>query len=167
MPQHDYCSYCGQAFASATGVQRRCVCCGQTTYLNPVPVAAVLLPVDDGLLVVRRAIAPKIGELTFPGGYVQADESWQAAAVRELYEETGLVISDPLELQVFEVLSTRRGHLVNIFGLARPRRRADLPEFRPTAEASEWLVIDEPCAMAFEQDALVAEKFFARRERRG
>ena len=34
--------------------------------------------------------------LTFPGGKVEYGESFAASAVREIYEETGLTISDPI-----------------------------------------------------------------------
>ena len=37
---------------------RRCGACGETSYLNPTPVAVAVQPVGDGLLVVRRGIPP-------------------------------------------------------------------------------------------------------------
>ncbi len=163
MPQHDFCSYCGGPFATRDPRMRMCDRCGATTYINPTPVAVVLLPVDDGLLVVRRAIEPKIGELTFPGGYVHADESWQTGAARELFEETRIALVDPATIEVFDVLSTRRGHLVTIYGLAPRLRASDLPPFTPTDEASELAIIREPLEMAFPQDTLMARKFFERR----
>lgn len=33
--------------------------------------------------------------LTFPGGHVEKEESFVQAVIREIYEETGLVISEP------------------------------------------------------------------------
>jgi 8-oxo-dGTP diphosphatase len=48
------------------------------------------------LLIARRpAHAHQGGLLEFPGGKVEADESVQQALVREVQEETGLVISEP------------------------------------------------------------------------
>ena len=62
-----------------------------------VTVDLVVLTVrDDELqaLVVRRGSAPYEGRLALPGGFVHADEDIEAAARRELAEETGLGPAD-------------------------------------------------------------------------
>ncbi|MGC9357411.1 MAG: NUDIX domain-containing protein, partial [Anaerolineae bacterium] len=46
------------------------------------------------ILLVRRAWEPMQGQWSLPGGYVDHDESPQRAAIREVWEETGLVIED-------------------------------------------------------------------------
>ncbi|MDQ1625933.1 MAG: 8-oxo-dGTP diphosphatase, partial [Actinomycetota bacterium] len=60
---------------------------------SAVTVDLVLLTIRAGelcALLVRRAIAPFRGLWALPGGFVQPDEDLDAAAVRELAEETGL-----------------------------------------------------------------------------
>ena len=63
---HAHCGYCGAPFppltAPLTRGPRVCGRCGASTYRNPIPVAVLLLPVADGLPVVRRAIPPGLGE---------------------------------------------------------------------------------------------------------
>ncbi len=63
-------------------------------YQNPTPVSAAVIPVstDEGirLLSVVRNIEPKRGEVGLPGGYVDKLETFEQAAARETFEETGL-----------------------------------------------------------------------------
>jgi NADH pyrophosphatase NudC (nudix superfamily) len=90
--QHSHCSYCGHPFEAKQVWPRLCAACGHTLFVNPLPVSVVLLPVDAGLLVVRHNIAPQLGRLALPGGYINRGESWQQAGARELLEETGIAV---------------------------------------------------------------------------
>jgi mutator protein MutT len=56
------------------------------------PIAATIAVVfDEGrILLVRRANPPDAGRWGFPGGKIEAGETIQDAAVRELLEETGV-----------------------------------------------------------------------------
>ncbi len=57
--------------------------------LGPVLAASVAMHCEGRLLLVRRALPPAKGQLAFPGGKVEAGETLQEAALRELLEETG------------------------------------------------------------------------------
>lgn len=100
LKKNSHCSYCGEPFGGDQPWPRMCAHCGNTSFLNPAPVSVILIPVDDGLLFVRRGIEPRKGKLTLPGGFANFGEAWQAAGAREVLEETGLVIS-PDEIREF------------------------------------------------------------------
>ncbi|MCA9855008.1 MAG: NUDIX hydrolase, partial [Dehalococcoidia bacterium] len=92
--------HCGQRLTTAVPEGdrlRRFVCmdCGFVHYLNPRPVAGVI-PVDarGDLLLVRRAIEPRIGTWVFPGGYMDVGETAEEAAARETMEEANLPVSE-------------------------------------------------------------------------
>ncbi|MDX1948475.1 MAG: NUDIX domain-containing protein [Pirellulaceae bacterium] len=157
--QHRHCGYCGVAFASADW-PRRCAACGQRTYRNPLPVAVLLVPSQGKLLAVRRGVAPHVGELALPGGYVNFGETWQEAAAREAGEETGLAI-DPRDVRQHLTASTRDGWLI-VFGRVPPRV-IDLAAFRPTREASELLLIDRAESLCFPFHRQAAVDFFSER----
>src|SRR5512134_771964 len=110
-----HCSYCGARYDEQQPWPRTCASCGVESYLNPAPVAVMLVPVDGGLLTVRRAIPPRIGELALPGGFINLGETWQQAAARELLEETGVVV-DPGAIGLHTVLSPPDGAFVLVFG---------------------------------------------------
>jgi ADP-ribose pyrophosphatase YjhB (NUDIX family) len=156
--KNSHCSYCGAAFAAKKSWPRTCEVCGETSFANPVPVAVALVPVDGGLLAVRRAIEPHSGGIALPGGYINLGESWQQAAARELWEETGVEV-EAGEFQIFEALSAPDGSLL-VFGLAQPRKAADLPPFRSSAESSDRTVVDDPQALVFSLHAAAARRFF-------
>lgn len=78
----------GSLFKKATGGDL-------SPYDSPKPVAVSLIQVQDGdeikLLGTIRGIAPKIGEIAFPGGFVNKGEELLSALVRETDEEASLL----------------------------------------------------------------------------
>jgi ADP-ribose pyrophosphatase YjhB (NUDIX family) len=131
--------------------------------VNPLPVAVVLLPVDDGLLLVRRNIEPQIGQLALPGGYINRGESWQQAGARELLEETGIVIQ-PEDLREFRVKNAPRYNTLLVFGLASPLHSSDLPPFTPNEETQEVCVVTAPQELAFSTHTEALQEYFASRQ---
>lgn len=95
-----YCMHCGERLGSATpeGDTRRrlvCISCGFIHYINPRPVAGAIPVREDGaILLIRRAIEPRLGSWVFPGGYMDLDETAEQAAARETKEEANLEVAD-------------------------------------------------------------------------
>jgi ADP-ribose pyrophosphatase YjhB (NUDIX family) len=117
------------------------------SFVNPLPVTIVLVPVDDGLLLVRRNIEPHKGKLALPGGYIDMGESWQEAGAREVMEETGITI-DPAGVQLVTVYSAPDGTII-IVSQATPMHSFDLPDFLLNDEASERAFINAPQELAW------------------
>jgi ADP-ribose pyrophosphatase YjhB (NUDIX family) len=162
MTRNSHCSYCGHPFSKNQPWPRTCVNCGQISFVNPLPVVVMLLPVDDGLLLIRRGIEPGRGKWAFPGGFVNLGETWQEAGAREVLEETHVRI-EPDEIREFRVRSAPDGTLL-IFGLARPRSADELPPFAPTDETTERVVRRELVDMAFQLHAEAGMAFFGGQE---
>lgn len=51
---------------------------------------------DDGNILVQDRFNPNWPGLTFPGGHVDPGESFVESVIREVFEETGLTISNPI-----------------------------------------------------------------------
>jgi ADP-ribose pyrophosphatase YjhB (NUDIX family) len=89
-----YCPLCGSTRIAFID-HRYWVCdeCDFVYYHNVAAAAGVLIPRDGGYLFLERAREPGKGLLDIPGGFLEPDESAEAAAVRETGEETGLTVS--------------------------------------------------------------------------
>ncbi|HTY20119.1 MAG TPA: NUDIX domain-containing protein [Geobacteraceae bacterium] len=156
--KHSHCSFCGNRFPESAPWPRRCTVCGNSSYLNPLPVAVVLLPVADGIVVIRRNTEPQKGTLTLPGGYIDLGETWQEAASRELREETGIEITDRA-LSLFDVMNGLDGTLV-VFGLAEQQALSCLRPFS-SAETQEVVLIDRPIELGFTMHTQMVRRYFA------
>ena len=88
----NYCSNCGAAIQKKTppGDNRlRFVCdiCNIVHYQNPKIVAGCIPEWEGRILLCRRAIIPRYGLWTLPGGFMENDETVLEAALRETLEE--------------------------------------------------------------------------------
>jgi len=69
-----------------------CITCEFVHWDNPKPVTATLVPMDGGLVLVKRRFEPYVDDWCLPGGFIEGFESPDESAKREVYEETGLSI---------------------------------------------------------------------------
>ncbi len=88
-----YCQSCGTRLIQRTGDVPVCPACGRVAYADPKFAAAAVIPLDDGIVLVRRAIDPGKGMWSFPSGYVNRGETPSRAVEREVEEECGLIVS--------------------------------------------------------------------------
>lgn len=99
-----YCPHCATAVQRGDRFGRErpyCPECGWVFFQDPRVAVVVLIQQDDRILLVKRANDPQRGKWTLPGGFMDAGEDPQEAAVRECLEETGLevCIVDLLDLE--------------------------------------------------------------------
>jgi ADP-ribose pyrophosphatase YjhB (NUDIX family) len=89
-----YCGRCGAPLVVRlieTEDRPRLMCDrGHIHYINPVLVVGVIPERRGRILLLRRAIEPRRGTWTFPGGFMEIDETVEECAAREAFEETGM-----------------------------------------------------------------------------
>src|SRR5664279_6027761 len=89
-----------------------------------VGVGAVIIE-NNRVLLIRRGTPPLLGEWSLPGGVVECGETLRTAVIREVQEETGLVIETEEMLGVYERITPGtdgrvRYHFVLLEFLCRP-----------------------------------------------
>jgi ADP-ribose pyrophosphatase YjhB (NUDIX family) len=152
------CTHCGTRYPAAQPWPITCKTCGNTNYLNPIPVVVLLVPVGDGLVVARRNIEPRKGTLVLPGGYLDLGETWQEGASREMLEETGILVS-PDEISLYDVQNGLDNTLV-VSGLAARQPESCLRPFS-SSETQEIALIAGPIELGFPLHNLLIRRYFA------
>ena len=144
-------------------------------YCYPFPRPAVTVDVAcfaaDGdrvkILLIQRNHPPFAGHWALPGGFVDEMEGLEAAAARELREETGL---EAIEIELFGAYGDPgrdpRGHTVTVAYLARLDSCVDALAADDAAEAA-WFPVDELPPLAFDHDRVIADAIGAYRRQPG
>jgi 8-oxo-dGTP diphosphatase len=148
-----YCSQCAAPLPGPPPVT--CPACDTSHWLDAKPCAGALVTREGKLLLVRRAHEPWRGSWDVPGGFCGAREHPADAAVREVREETGLVVHTTGILGMWIDTYAPSGPnadkvTLNIYFRAVPTR-GDEPRLDPNEVAEiAWFAPDElPSALAF------------------
>jgi ADP-ribose pyrophosphatase YjhB (NUDIX family) len=106
-----YCPLCRAELVPRVldGAPRRsCPACGFVYWEHPWPAAAAVVadppdPADPRcrIALVRRRYPPEAGGWCLPGGFVEPGETVEAAACREVWEETGLRVRPSAQIGTF------------------------------------------------------------------
>jgi ADP-ribose pyrophosphatase YjhB (NUDIX family) len=105
-----FCVECGARLEEREAFGRPrpvCPACGHTHFDDPKVGVGVVASRDGRILLTRRNHEPKLGEWSFPAGFVDAGENVVEAAAREAMEETGIRVEVGPLLGVFQEQGSR------------------------------------------------------------
>jgi 8-oxo-dGTP diphosphatase len=133
------------------------------TYEHPRPaltVDCVIFGFDDAdlkVLLIQRDLSPFKGKWALPGGFVHVDETLEAAARRELVEETGLKDVFLEQLYTFgEVKRDPRERVVSVAYFSLVALHDHVPRAATDAQNALWFGLSDLPTLAFDHDAIVA-----------
>jgi len=155
--QFKYCPLCGtQLSLKEKGGKQRPACpnCGFVQFQNPTPGVVVVIEKDKHVLLGKRSGGFGKGKWGLPQGYIEFDEDFLTATIREVKEETGLDVEIRSIINVVSNRLSPRLHTLAIVLLAGVKTGElcacdDL-------ETLEWFPLSGPLPeMAFEADDFI------------
>ncbi len=163
---YSYCPSCGAPLLQPEPGSRprpRCPRCGWVHFQNPSPGVVVLIAGGERVLLGKRA--PRSfaqDKWCLPGGFVEYDEDFLTAGIREVREGTGLEVEIRSIISVVSNFLSPDLHTLVVVLLARvvsgsPAPGDDIVEL-------QWFPLQGPLPdMAFEADRHIVERYNATR----
>ncbi len=157
-----YCPYCGDnlVLRLLPSEDRPRLVCDRShiLYVNPKVIVGVIPERRGRILLMRRAIEPRYGAWTFPGGFMEIDETAEECAAREAREEVGIQVSVGKLVGVYSRPAPQAPGIVSIVyrgritgGEVKPGREAlearwfrpeDIPWDELAYETTRWALRD-------------------------
>ena len=116
--QYNFCPTCKTKLQRKPLDGRKLFCCPSCNFVfwnNPKPVVSILLHKNNKILVIKRAHQPFKDYWCLPGGFINHEETPQAAIERETEEEVGIKLSNIKKLfGVYRIANDPRGVNIDI-----------------------------------------------------
>jgi 8-oxo-dGTP diphosphatase len=146
-----FCVHCGAPLVTKVIEGRELEACPNDEFVlwrDPKVAAAMVVEVDGGIVLGRRAIEPGYGLWSLPGGFVNDHEDPADAAIRECQEEISAAVEVTELIGIYHVAKTTAASIV---GIAYRGRLIDGEVMSPGAEMLELGVFrpDELPQLAF------------------
>jgi 8-oxo-dGTP diphosphatase len=156
-----FCPFCGTPLQTAQdGQESRPTCpnCGFIQYRNPAPTVSILVTDGEQVLLGKRGGHPGKGTWSLPSGYVDRDEDFLSAAIRETKEETGLEVEVRSLINVVSSFVTPEFHFLGLYLVAQVVA-GELAAGDDLA-AVAWFPLRGPLPeMGFEEDKTIIELY--------
>jgi 8-oxo-dGTP diphosphatase len=155
------CPFCGtQLTLKDAGGKTRpaCLACGFIQYRNPLPGVVVLIEEDGFVLLGKRNSEYGSGLWCLPQGFIEYEEDFLSAAIREVNEETGL------EVEIQTIINVTTNFLAPGLHTLAVILQAVIVAGEPCAgddmATLEWFPLNGPLpALAFEADGHIIERY--------
>jgi len=156
-----YCPLCGTRLTQDHVDQKirpLCPACGFIIFRNPYPTVSVMIINNNKVLLGKRLAEPGKGKWALPSGYIEFEDDFLTAAIREVKEETGLAVEILSILNVQSAFLPPEYHFLGIYLLAQAIGGNLNPE--DDLEEANWFSISESLPeMAFPPDAEIIQAY--------
>ena len=162
-----FCVNCGTALVPRVIEGREVEACPRDEFVlwrDPKVSTAIVVEVEGGIVLGRRAIEPGYGLWCLPGGFVNDDEDPAAAAARECMEEIGVAVEVTGLIGVFHLAKTGGPSMIVIAYRGRVADGAQPVAGSEMLEVAAFPV-DSPPPLAFSSHRSVVAEYLKSRER--
>lgn len=112
---------------------------------------------DPRVLLIQRANEPYKLCWAFPGGFMDMDETTEQCAIRELEEETGLIVADVIQVGAYsKVDRDPRGRTITVAYLAIVESALEVSGQDDAAKA-QWFPINNLPPLAFDHEEIIRD----------
>ena len=112
---------------------------------------------EPKVLLIERGADPYKGCWAFPGGFLNMDETAEQCAIRELEEETGLMVEELKQIGTYsKVDRDPRGRTITVAYLAVVESPMKVKGQDDAAKA-QWFPIDALPELAFDHDEIMSD----------
>jgi len=159
--RYRYCPDCATPLSHPPHEESRphCPGCGWVHYRNPAPGVVIVITADDRVILGRRgrsSFAP--GKWCLPGGFIEFGEDFLTAGIREVREETGLMVEIRSILSVVSNFLAAELHTLVVVLEARVVGGAPVPG--DDLEELAWFPLTGPFPdLAFEADRHIIDRY--------
>ncbi|MCP4429064.1 MAG: NUDIX hydrolase [Chloroflexi bacterium] len=158
-----FCPFCGTRLGMKEVDFRERPSCSQCHFIhykNPAPGVSVFAVKEEQVLLGERKNDFGVGKWALPSGYIEFDEDFLTAAIREVKEETGLDAAIQAIIHVESGFVSPRFHFFTVYLLAEivsgELKAGD------DATAVAWFPLSGPLPeMAFEPDVTIITQYAA------
>ena len=155
------CPFCGTPLLVAESghkLRPTCPSCGFVQRRNPAPTVSILAVDGDRVLLGKRGGHPGKGTWSLPSGYIEYEDDFLTAAIREAKEETGLDVEVCSVINVVSSFVSPRFHFLGVYVVARVVGGELVAG--DDLEAVEWFPVKGPLPeMGFEEDVGIIELY--------
>lgn len=130
------------------------------TYAYPRPAVTVdiIIIKDNDILLIERKQHPFKNMWALPGGFIDMDEEIQAAAYRELQEETSITDIELFEFRTFgKVGRDPRGRTISIIYYGDLINKNQKIEAGDDAKSLQWFPLSKLPELAFDHKDIINE----------
>ncbi|MBX4196296.1 NUDIX domain-containing protein [Candidatus Pacearchaeota archaeon] len=103
----------------------------------------VFLVKDNKILLLKRKGAHGEGSWSLAGGHLEFNESWEEAAIREVFEETGVTITNPQFVTATnDIFPVEGKHYITLFMKAEIGNQEPINKEPEKCDKLEWFTWD-------------------------